>query len=250
MAAASANGGEGFVLIVEDDADIAELERDYLEASGFSAEIQGTGTAGLTRALSGEFDLVLLDVMLPGMSGMDVCRTLRERTDIPIVMVTARGSDIDKIRGLGLGADDYVEKPFSPSVLVARVKAHVARYRRLTGADDASSQRAAIESGDVRVEPATRRAFVCGREVELRAREFDLLSFLMRNEGVVFSRDALHERVWGIDAMGDASTVVVHVKRLRDKMGRSSGGSDYIETVRNAGYRFNGSPDGRAAATE
>ena len=225
------------ILIIEDDEAIAAIERDYLEIDGFSVEIAPDGESGLTRGLSGQFDLILLDLMLPRLDGFAVCRRLREALDIPILMVTARQEDIDKIRGLGLGADDYIEKPFSPSVLVARVKAHLAQYARLTGAPRARHQ---ISLGGLCVDTDTRRVTVEGREIELKNREYELLLFLMQNPDVVFSRETLYERIWGMDAMGDNATVAVHINRLREKMENDPSNPRYIQTVWGAGYRLRG----------
>ena len=224
------------ILIVEDDTAIAEIERDYLELDGFSVEIAADGSVGLERGLSGEFDLILLDLMLPGMDGFTICRRLRESLDVPILMVTARQEDIDKIRGLGLGADDYIEKPFSPSVLVARVKAHLARYRRLTKAEHRGAE---IQIGGIRLNEDTHRVFVEGAEVELTNQEYELLLFFMLNVDVVFSREQLYERIWGWDAMGDSATVAVHINRLRKKIEKDPADPRYIVSVWGAGYRFN-----------
>lgn len=223
------------ILIIEDDAAIAEIERDYLEINGFSVEIAPDGITGLERGRSGDFDLILLDLMLPGLDGFTLCRKLRETLDIPILMVTARREDIDKIRGLGLGADDYIEKPFSPSVLVARVKANLAQYKRLTGKSPAASE---ITLGPVRVNTSTRRVFVEDKEVELKNKEYELLLFLMLNADVVFDRETLYEKVWGLEAMGDNATVAVHINRLREKIEEDPSKPRYIETVWGAGYRF------------
>lgn len=225
------------ILIVEDDAAIAAIERDYLEIDHFEVEIAPDGVTGLNRGLSGEFDLILLDLMLPGLDGFAVCRKLREKLDIPILMVTARQEDIDKIRGLGLGADDYIEKPFSPSVLVARVKANLAQYRRLTGSKKAPSE---ITLGGIRVNTGTHRVFVDGREIELKNKEYELLLFLMLNVDIVFDRETLYEKVWGLEAMGDNATVAVHINRLREKIEKNPAKPRYIETVWGAGYRFRG----------
>ncbi|TQI68922.1 response regulator transcription factor [Clostridium sp. KNHs216] len=225
------------ILIVEDDADIAAIERDYLEIDRFEVEIAADGMTGLERALSGEFDLILLDLMLPGMDGFAVCRKVRETLDIPILMVTARREDIDKIRGLGLGADDYIEKPFSPGVLVARVKANLAQYARLT-----HSRRApAIVSIDtIAVHTDTHRVYVDGKEIELKNKEYELLLFFMLNVDIVFDRETLYEKIWGMDAMGDNATVAVHINRLREKIERDPARPRYIQTVWGAGYRFGG----------
>ena len=224
------------ILIIEDDVAIAEIERDYLELDGFAVEIAADGNVGLERGLSGEHSLILLDLMLPGMDGFAICRALREQIDVPILMVTARQEDIDKIRGLGLGADDYIEKPFSPSVLVARVKAHLARYRRLTGSERTSGE---IQIGGIRLNEETHRVYVDGREVELTNKEYELLLFFMLNVDVVFSREQIYERIWGWDAMGDSATVAVHINRLRKKIEQDPANPRYIVSVWGAGYRFN-----------
>lgn len=226
------------ILIVEDDTAIAEIERDYLSLSGYEVTLAGDGETGLHLGQSGDFDLILLDLMLPGMDGFAVCRKLREDTDIPILMVTARQEDIDKIRGLGLGADDYIEKPFSPSVLVARVKAHLSRYQRLT--QDDRRPTGDIEIGGIRLNEQTHRVFVDGKEVFLKNKEYELLLFFMLNVDTVFSREALYERIWGLDAMGDNATVAVHINRLRAKIERDPENPRYIQTVWGAGYRFRG----------
>lgn len=225
------------ILIVEDDTAIAAIERDYLEIDGFDVEITPDGITGLERGLSGAFDLILLDLMLPGLDGFTVCRKLREQVDVPILMVTARQEDIDKIRGLGLGADDYIEKPFSPSVLAARVKAHLARYQRLAGPE---KRKAEITLGGLRLNTETHRLYVDGREVELKNKEYELLLFFLLHIDAVFSREALYERVWGMDAMGDNATVAVHINRLREKIERDPSRPRYIETVWGAGYRLRG----------
>ena len=218
------------LLIVEDDEAIASIERDYLERDGFAVEIVVDGPTGLERGLSGEYSLILLDLMLPGLSGFEVCRLLREKLDIPILLVTARQEDVDKIRGLGLGADDYIEKPFSPRVLTARVRAHLSRYERLTRAEKPTGE---ITLGGISLNTDTRRVFADGQEVELKNKEFELLLFLMLNADVVFSRDALYEAIWGMGALGDNATVAVHINRLREKIG-----GQHIQTVRGVGYQW------------
>lgn len=228
------------ILIVEDDESIAELERDYLEMAGFEVQWAQTGTKGLQMALEGDFSLLLLDVMLPELDGFSICRQLRHEKDVPILFVTARGSDIDKIRGLGLGADDYVEKPFSPSVLVARVNAHIARYERLTdvgSGGESMVERGAIQAGQLRILPASRRVYVGGNEVAMANKEFELLFFLASSPDIVFSKDVLFDRIWGMDSLGDASTVTVHINRIREKL-ESAGCRRCVETVWGAGYRF------------
>lgn len=225
------------ILIVEDDPDIAAIERDYLELNGCQVEIAADGEAGLALGLGGGFDLILLDLMLPGVDGFTVCRKLRERIDTPILMVTARREDVDKIRGLGLGADDYIEKPFSPSVLVARVKAHLARYERLTGGRKQTSE---IHIGSLSLHTDTRRLYVESQEVELKNKEYELLLFFMLHVDIVFSREELYEKIWGLEAMGDNATVAVHINRLREKIEPDPAKPRYIQTVWGAGYRFRG----------
>ena len=203
------------ILIIEDDDSIAAIERDYLVLAGFEVDIAATGGDGIAMGRSGHYDLILLDLMLPGVDGFSVCRTLRGTLDIPILMVTARQEDIDKIKGLGMGADDYITKPFSPNVLVARIKANLAQYDRLK--NSGSRDRARISLGSVTLHTDTRRVFVDGTEVPLKNKEFELLYFLMSNADIVFSREALYERIWGYDALGDNATVAVHINRLREK---------------------------------
>ncbi|MFV0636484.1 response regulator transcription factor [uncultured Mitsuokella sp.] len=224
------------ILIVEDDREIAELERDYLEASDFEVTIEGDGIKGREEALKGKYDLIILDLMLPGLDGFNLCRRLREELDIPVIIVSARQTDIDKIRGFGLGADDYLTKPFSPSELVARVKAHVSRYEQLTAKEQ--TRIAQLSCGRLTLEAKSHRVFKDGEEVHLTNREFELLQFLMENRGLVFSRETLFERIWGLDALGDSATVAVHINRIRDKIEPDPAHPSYIETVRGAGYRF------------
>ncbi len=223
------------ILIIEDDMDIAELERDYLEANGFSVEIVGDGALGEKRALEADVDLILLDIMLPGMDGFQVCRKVREARNIPILLVSARQEDVDKIRGLGLGADDYIVKPFSPSELVARVKAHLQRYLQLTGKKDGSH---VLQRGALTIDRDGHRVFLDGREVPMPNKEFALLLFLAENPGVVFSKETLFERIWGETSLGDTATVSVHINRIREKIEPSTTRPIYIETVWGVGYRF------------
>lgn len=223
------------ILIIEDDMDIAELERDYLEANGFAVEILGDGALGEKRALEADVDLILLDIMLPGMDGFQVCRKVREVRNIPILLVSARQEDVDKIRGLGLGADDYIVKPFSPSELVARVKAHLQRYQQLTGKKGAAN---VLQRGALTIDKDGHRVFLDGKEVPMPNKEFALLLFLAENPGVVFSKETLFERIWGEDSLGDTATVSVHVNRIREKIEPSTAKPTYIETVWGVGYRF------------
>lgn len=223
------------ILIIEDDLDIAAIERDYLLAADFDAEIAEDGNKGLSLGLSGAYSLILLDLMLPGIDGFALCRRLREKLDIPILMVTARREDMDKIRGLGLGADDYIEKPFSPGVLVARVKAHLAQYGRLSGK---RQNRAEITAGSIKINTETRRVYVREREIELKNKEYEMLLFLVLNEEIVFSKEKLYEKIWGMEAIGDNATVAVHINRLREKIEDDPAAPRYIQTVWGAGYRF------------
>lgn len=225
------------ILIIEDDRSIAEIERDFLEIEGFGATIAEDGQEGLRLALSGDYDMILLDLMLPGMNGYELCRAVREKTDIPILMVTARHEVADKVRGLGLGADDYIAKPFSPTELIARVKANLAQYERLTRSSEADAKRE-VEAGPIRINPLTRRAFVREQEVEFKNKEFELLLLLVSNPYIVFSKEQIYERIWGMDAIGDLKTVAVHINRLREKIEADPQNPDYIQTVWGAGYRF------------
>lgn len=228
------------ILIIEDDENIASLERDYLEANGYTTEIEYNGIKGLKTALEADFSSVIVDVMLPGMDGFEICRRIRKEKDVPIVMVTAKKEDIDKIRGLGLGADDYIVKPFSPSELVARVTAHINRYERLLSKNDDSPQEKneTVEIGGIKINKPARRVFVDGKEIILSNKEFDLLLFLATNPNVVFSRDQLFDRIWGADSFGETSTVTVHINKLREKIEKDMSKPQYIETVWGAGYRF------------
>ena len=224
------------ILIIEDDETIAAIERDYLAVNEFEVDIAATGPEGIAKGRSGRYDLILLDLMLPGTDGFTVCRALRETLDNPILMVTARQEDIDKIKGLGMGADDYITKPFSPNVLVARIKANLAQYDRLkqTGRPD----RAQIQMGNILLQEDARRVFVNGEEVELKNKEYEILLFLMSNADIVFSKETLYERIWGYDALGDNATVAVHINRLREKIEEDPARPRPIQTVWGVGYRF------------
>ncbi len=222
------------ILIIEDDADIAAIERDYLEISGYEVEICATGSDGMEKSLSGNFDLIILDIMLPEMDGFEVCKNIRSKIDIPIMMLTARKSDIDKIRGLGFGADDYIEKPFSPSVLVARVKSQLAQYERLKGSADANK----IILGNIILESDTHRVFVNDKEIFLPNKEFQLLEFLMTNANIVFSREILYDRIWGMNSFGNTSTVAVHINRLREAVELDPAKPKHLITVWGVGYKF------------
>ena len=224
------------ILIIEDDADIAAIERDYLSLAGIDVTIESDGARGLRAALTGNFDLLLLDLMLPGMDGFTICRQVREQKNLPIVMVSARTGDADKIRGLGFGADDYVEKPFSPSVLVARVKAHLAQVERLRPSEHGENQ---ICVGPLTAKPDARQISKNGAELPLKNREYELLLFLMRHPNQVFSREDLYELIWGLESMGDNITVAVHVGRIREKIEDDPANPSLLQTVWGVGYRLN-----------
>lgn len=225
------------ILIIEDDVSIAEIEKDFLEIDGFEVVVENDGERGLSAALAGGHDLILLDLMLPGVDGYEICRRIRGVVDVPILMVTARSEDVDTIRGLGLGADDYIAKPFSPTQLVARVKANLAQYRRLkSGGGQPQGQE--LRAGSITINTGSRRVAVAGREVELKNKEYELLVFLVTNADLVFSKETLYERIWGMDALGDIKTVAVHINRLRDKIEADPAAPRHIETVWGAGYRF------------
>ena len=224
------------ILIIEDEESIADLEKDYLELSGFEVDIEGEGTTGLKRALDEDFQLVILDLMLPGIDGFEICRQLREAKNTPIIMVSAKKDDIDKIRGLGLGADDYMTKPFSPSELVARVKAHLTRYERLVSSN--IRENAVIEIRGIKIDKTARRVWVNGEEKNFTSREFDLLTFLAENPNHVFTKEELFRRIWDMDSVGDIATVTVHIKKIREKIEFNSTEPQSIETIWGVGYRF------------
>lgn len=224
------------ILIVEDEEAIADLEKDYLELSDFEVTIENTGDKGLKTALSDNFDLVILDLMLPGVDGFEVCKRIREEKDIPIIMVSAKKDDIDKIRGLGLGADDYMTKPFSPSELVARVKAHMARYDRLVGSNQKTND--IIEIRGLKIDKTARRVYVDGEERVFTTKEFDLLTFLAENPNHVYSKEELFREIWDMDSIGDIATVTVHIKKIREKIEYDTAKPQYIETIWGIGYRF------------
>ena len=224
------------ILIVEDEISIAELEKDYLELSGFDVVIEETGDAGLNTALHEKVDLIILDLMLPNMDGFEVCKKIREIKDIPILLVSAKKEDIDKIRGLGLGADDYITKPFSPSELVARVKAHLARYERLVGSGVKKNE--IIEIRGIKIDKTARRVYVNGEEKTFTTKEFDLLTFLAENPNHVFTKEELFSKIWDMESVGDIATVTVHIKKIREKIEFNTSKPQYIETIWGVGYRF------------
>ena len=225
------------LLIAEDDPEIAMLERDYLEVEGYDVTVVDNGQQAVTEALNGDYSLLLLDLMLPGCSGYDVCRLIRDRIDVPILMVTARTESVDKIRGLGLGADDYIAKPFDPAELVARVKAHLSRYARLSGGGQGEPE--VLDLGRVQILPRSWRVLKDGQEVKMPNREFALLKFLAEHPNTVFSKEKLFETIWGYEYVGDSATVTVHIGRIRDKVEDDPAHPSLIETVWGAGYRLN-----------
>ena len=224
------------ILIVEDEVAIADLEKDYLELSGFEVEIENDGQSGLLRALNEDFDLFILDLMLPGVDGFEICRQIREKKNTPILMVSAKKDDIDKIRGLGLGADDYGTKPFSPSELVARVKAHLARYERLIGSNIVEND--IVEIRGIRIDKTARRVWVNDEEKQFTTKEFDLLTFLAENPNHVFTKEELFREIWDMESIGDIATVTVHIKKIREKIELNTNKPQYIETIWGVGYRF------------
>lgn len=240
------------ILILEDDELISALEKDYLEVSNYEVEVSDDGTEGLNKALSNEYDLIILDVMLPGMDGFDICKEIRKISQVPIIMVTAKKSDLDKIRGLGFGADDYMVKPFSPAELVARVKAHINIHERLiqsitagAATEDAGGRKPSTEGSqhnisvkELFIDTLSHRVRVRGQEVTLANKEYELLVFLAENANIVFSKETLFDKVWGFDAIGDISTVTVHINRIREKIEKDMSTPEYIETIWGAGYRF------------
>ncbi|MHB1453278.1 MAG: response regulator transcription factor [Saccharofermentanales bacterium] len=226
------------ILIIEDDASIAELERDYLEISGFSATLCDDGARGLTLIRAGGFDLILLDIMLPGIDGLEILRHIRNDVDVPVLLVSAKKEDVDKIRGLGLGADDYITKPFSPGELIARVQAHLSKYDRLKNRYESNGTAPSLTVRGLEIQKDARRVFINGREINLAQKEFELLLFLAQNPNKVFDREELFSRIWGMEALGDSSTVTVHIARVRDKIESDPSNAQYIETVWGAGYRF------------
>ena len=224
------------ILIVEDEESIAELEKDYLELSGFEVETEKDGKAGLERVLAEKYDLLILDLMLPGVDGFEICKKVREEKNIPILMVSAKKDDIDKIRGLGMGADDYMTKPFSPSELVARVKAHLARYERLVNSNVKEND--IVEIRGIKIDKTARRVWINGEEKNFTTKEFDLLTFLAENPNHVYTKEELFREIWDMESIGDIATVTVHIKKIREKIEFDTAKPQYIETIWGVGYRF------------
>jgi DNA-binding response OmpR family regulator len=226
------------ILIIEDDNDIAEIEKDFLEIHGFEIVIENDGVKGMDRAMSGGFSLLLLDLMLPEKDGMAICREIRTKIDRPILMVTSRLEDAYKVRGLGIGADDYITKPFSPTELVARVKSHIARYQRLTQNDGRGKKSDEIDFGWLRINPDTHEVFVNDKKIAAANKEYELLYFLSLHNKMVFSKEQLYDKIWGEDMYGDVNTVAVHISRLREKIEKAPNEPEHLQTVWGAGYRF------------
>ncbi len=224
------------ILIIEDEDSIADLEKDYLELSDFDVTIENDGNNGLFSALNRDWDLIILDLMLPGIDGFEICKRIREEKNMPIIIVSAKKDDIDKIRGLGLGADDYMTKPFSPSELVARVKAHLSRYDRLVNSGTVEND--VVEIRGLKIDKTARRVWINGEEKQFTTKEFDLLTFLASNPDRVFSKDELFRNIWDMDSVGDIATVTVHIKKIREKIEADSSNPQYIETIWGVGYRF------------
>ena len=224
------------ILVIEDDLNIAELQRDYLKMSGYKVDIVPDGEQGLQRAVCGDYDLVIIDLMLPGMDGYDIIKGIREKREIPLIIVSARSEDIDKIRGLGLGADDYLTKPFSLAELTARIRSHITRYERLTGRKMAHET---INHGALEINTASRKIFINGKESKMTAKEYELLLFLACNPNIVFTKEQLYDAIWGENYYGDTATVPVHIQRIRKKLEKDPANPEYIETLWGSGYRFN-----------
>jgi DNA-binding response OmpR family regulator len=229
------------VLIIEDDEDISMIEQAYLEASGFETLIVSDGNKAIQTLTTGKFDLILLDLMLPGKSGYELCKEVRAELDIPILMVTARTDSVDKIRGLGLGADDYITKPFDPAELVARVNANIRQYTRVAKVNQIEQEQKNDEVcvGNIRILLQGWKVYKGGQEIRFPNREFELLKFMAENPNIVFSKEQLFEKIWGYDYVGDSATVMVHINRIREKIEDDSKTPKILETVWGAGYRFN-----------
>jgi DNA-binding response OmpR family regulator len=225
------------ILIIEDQQSIAELIKDYLEINDFQVEIKNNGQEGLKDALGKDYDLILLDLMLPDIDGFEICKKIRKEKNIPILIISARGEDIDKIRGLGLGADDYISKPFSPNELVARVKAHLSRFNRLTGKSEKTKNEIHIKN--LTINQTARRVYLDNKEIVLTTKEFEILNFLASHPNMVFSKEHLYERIWGNDSYGDMTTIAVHIKKIRDKIEKDPQKPRFIDTLWGSGYRFN-----------
>ncbi|MGX9135808.1 response regulator transcription factor [Rummeliibacillus sp. JY-2-4R] len=226
------------ILIVEDDIEIAMLEKDYLEISDFETDIEQDGNTVLQALNQKQYDLIILDIMLPGKSGYELCKEIREVSEIPILMVTAKTESIDVIRGLGLGADDYILKPFDPAELVARVKAHLERFKRLTQHTNTKSDEV-IEIGHMKILKKSWKIYIDEKEIKFPNKEFEVLVYLAENANIVLSKEQIFEKIWGYNYTGDSSTVTVHINRIREKIEEDSSNPKIIETIWGAGYRLN-----------
>lgn len=229
------------ILIVEDDEDISMIEEAYLQSAGFATEVVSDGEKVAEVVKKENFSLILLDLMLPGKSGYDICKDIREQVDVPIIMVTARTESVDKIRGLGIGADDYISKPFDPAELVARVNANLRQYERMKNkfAGKTNADQDEICIGNLRILTNSWKVYKGDLEIKFPNREFELLKFLASNPNIVFSKEQLFEKIWGYDYVGDSATVMVHVNRIREKIEEDPKNPQIIETVWGAGYRLN-----------
>lgn len=224
------------ILIIEDDINIAELERDYLKLNGFKADIEQDGAKGMQKAVSGAYDVIIVDLMLPGKSGFDIIKEIRKKLEIPVIVVSARTEDIDKIRGLDYGADDYLTKPFSPAELTARVKSHAKRYERLKGGGQTGE---IISHRGLEINVASHKVFVNGNEVQMTSKEYELLVFLASNPNIVFTKEHIFDTIWGDEFYGDTATVPVHIQKVRKKIEKDPSNPEFIETLWGSGYRFN-----------
>mgnify|MGYP000687733432 CR=1 FL=1 len=224
------------ILVIEDSVLLADTIAEALQNENYAVDIANDGQLGYEHASTGIYDMVILDLMLPGVDGFEICKKIRETKNTPILMVSAKKDDIDKIRGLGLGADDYVTKPFSPSELVARVKAHLARYERLIGSN--MPQNDIIEIRGIKIDKTARRGWVNGEEKQFTTKEFDLLTFLAENPNHVFTKEELFRKIWDMESIGDIATVTVHIKKIREKIEMNTNKPQYIETIWGVGYRF------------
>ena len=228
------------ILIVEDDEDISMIEEAYLQAAGFATILVSDGSKVSETLAAHKADLILLDLMLPGKSGYEVCREIREQIDIPILMVSARTEAVDKVKGFGLGADDYITKPFDPAELVARIHANLRQHDRVMKKYEAEETKPKeICIGNIRILPESWKVFKGDKEIKFPNREFELLKFMAENPNIVFSKETLFEKIWGYDYVGDSATVMVHINRIREKIEEDSKNPKLLETVWGAGYRLN-----------
>lgn len=224
------------ILIIEKDNETAELQKDYLEMNDYSVCIEKTGTAGLKKALSEDFQMVLLEVQLTGVDGYEVCKKIKESKNIPVMFISSKTEEISIIKGLGVGADDYMCKPFSPGEMIARVKAHINCYARLLEVSEHKND--IMEIGNLKIDKTSRRVFQNKKEKNFTTKEFDLLCYLAEHPNKVFSKEQLFQEIWDMDCVGDIATVTVHIKKIREKLHENSTKPEHIETVWGVGYRF------------